>query len=192
MDHIFRDNFVESSGSKRVSACFDRSIASKGVSMSPPLLRALLLCALTFSIRLEGPVQAGEDQLDDFERAPRDWKFVGGEEFPGAKGSLARDTGRSHVGGQAAGRELQCDRPLRQCAGPDGFTDDFHTYDVRVEEDFITFYFDGRELRKDVTPREKVPLYLMIDLALGGGWPIDTTQNPSHMMVDHVRAYAKK
>ena len=38
-----------------------------------------------------------------------------------------------------------------------------------VEEDFITFYFDGAELRKDKTPKEaKVPLYLMVDLALGG------------------------
>ena len=49
-------------------------------------------------------------------------------------------------------------------------TDDFHTYGVLVEEDFITFYFDGVELRKDRTPKEaKVPLYLMVDLALGGG-----------------------
>ena len=74
-----------------------------------------------------------------------------------------------------------------------GMTDDFHTYGVLVEEDFITFYFDGVELRKDKTPKDaKVPLYLMVDLALGGGWPIDKTPNPSVMLVDYVRAYAKK
>jgi hypothetical protein len=74
-----------------------------------------------------------------------------------------------------------------------GMTDDFHRYGVMVQEDFITFYFDGVELRKDKTPKEaKVPLYLMLDLALGGGWPIDRTPNPSSMLVDYVRAYAKK
>jgi len=73
-----------------------------------------------------------------------------------------------------------------------GMTDDFHTYGVLVEEDFITFFFDGARLRKDRTPKEaKVPLYLMVDLALGGGWPIDRTPNPSHLLVDYVRAYAK-
>ena len=74
-----------------------------------------------------------------------------------------------------------------------GMTDDFHTYGVMVEDDFITFYFDGVELRKDKTPKEaKVPLYLMVDLALGGGWPIDKTPNPSTLLVDYVRAYARK
>ena len=39
--------------------------------------------------------------LDDFEAAPKDWKFVGGEEFPGAKGALALDASRAH-GGKAS------------------------------------------------------------------------------------------
>jgi hypothetical protein len=74
-----------------------------------------------------------------------------------------------------------------------GMTEGFHTYGVLVEEDFIRFYFDGVELRKDRTPKEaKVPLYLMVDLALGGGWPIDKTPDPSHLLVDYVRAYAKE
>ncbi len=41
--------------------------------------------------------------LDDFETDPPGWRFVGGEEFPGAKGSLRRDTSRSH-GGKASCR----------------------------------------------------------------------------------------
>jgi hypothetical protein len=73
-----------------------------------------------------------------------------------------------------------------------GMTDDFHRYGVMVNADFITFYFDGVELRRVKTPEEaKVPLYLLVDLALGGGWPIDKTPNPSYMLVDYVRAYAK-
>ncbi len=74
-----------------------------------------------------------------------------------------------------------------------GMTDGFHTYGAMVEEDFITFYYDGVALRNDSTPKEaKVPLYLMVDLALGGGWPIDRTPNPSHLLVDYIRVYAKK
>ena len=74
-----------------------------------------------------------------------------------------------------------------------GMTDDFHTYGVAVAEDVTTFYFDGAELRRMKTPREaRVPLYLMVDLALGGGWPIDQTPSPSVLLVDHIRAYAKR
>ncbi|MCK4792663.1 MAG: glycoside hydrolase family 16 protein [Desulfobacteraceae bacterium] len=73
-----------------------------------------------------------------------------------------------------------------------GMTDDFHNYGVMVDSDFITFYYDGVELRRVITPKEaKVPLYLLVDLALGGGWPIDKTPNPSYMYVDYVRAYSK-
>jgi hypothetical protein len=32
----------------------------------------------------------------------------------------------------------------------------------------------------------------MVDLALGGGWPIDKTPDPSVMQVDYVRAYVRK
>lgn len=74
-----------------------------------------------------------------------------------------------------------------------GMTDDFHTYGVLVEEDFIRFYFDGVELRRVKTPPEaEVPLYLMVDLALSGGWPIEQTPSPSHLLVDYVRVYAKR
>ena len=73
-----------------------------------------------------------------------------------------------------------------------GMADDFHRYGVMVDADFIIFYFDGVELRRLKTPEEaRVPLYLLVDLALGGGWPIDKTPNPSFMHVDYVRAYSK-
>jgi len=73
-----------------------------------------------------------------------------------------------------------------------GMTDDFHNYGVMVDSDFITFYYDGAELRQVRTPEEaKVPLYLLVNLALGGGWPIDKTPNPSYMYVDYVRACSK-
>ena len=66
-----------------------------------------------------------------------------------------------------------------------GMTDDFHRYGVMVDEENIIFYFDGVELRRCKTPEAaKVPLYLWVNLALGSGWPIDETPNPSFLQVD--------
>ena len=74
----------------------------------------------------------------------------------------------------------------------EGMADDFHRYGVMVDEAFTTFYFDGVELRRTKTPPEaRVPLYLLVDLALGGGWPIENTPSPSYMYVDYVRAWAR-
>jgi beta-glucanase (GH16 family) len=71
-----------------------------------------------------------------------------------------------------------------------GMTTEFHTYAALVNTDYIYFYFDGVEQWKTPTPAEaKEPLYVMVDLALGGGWPIDQTPNPSHMYVDYIRVY---
>src|SRR5262245_2487480 len=50
------------------------------------------------------PQAAGEAlPLDDFEAEAAGWRFIGGEEFPGAKGALRRDTTRAH-GGKACSR----------------------------------------------------------------------------------------
>jgi beta-glucanase (GH16 family) len=68
-------------------------------------------------------------------------------------------------------------------------TTGFHTYGALINPDYIHFYFDGVELWKAPTPPEATePLYVMVDLALGGGWPIDQTPNPSHLLVDYIHA----
>ena len=72
-----------------------------------------------------------------------------------------------------------------------GMTTGFHTYGTLVNTDYIHFYFDGVEQWKTPTPAEaREPLYVMVDLALGGGWPIDQTPNPSHLYVEYIRVYA--
>ena len=73
-----------------------------------------------------------------------------------------------------------------------GLTEGFHNYGVMVEEADITWYFDGIEISRQKTPEEaKVPLYLLVDLAMGGGWPIDKAVNPSYMYLDYVRAMTR-
>lgn len=75
----------------------------------------------------------------------------------------------------------------------DEVSNDFHRYGALVEPDFITIYFDGAEVWKTKTPREhNKPLMLLVNLALGSGWPINKTPNPAFLYVDYVRAYAKE
>jgi beta-glucanase (GH16 family) len=72
-----------------------------------------------------------------------------------------------------------------------GMTTGFHTYGALIKTDFIHFYFDGVELWKTPTPPEATePLCVLVDLALGGGWPIDQTPNPSHLLVSYIHVYA--
>jgi beta-glucanase (GH16 family) len=72
-------------------------------------------------------------------------------------------------------------------------TSDFHTFGVSVEPDWLVFYHDRREIGRAQTPKElRGPLFVLINLALGSGYPIDEVVSPVHMYVDYVRAYRKK
>ena len=69
----------------------------------------------------------------------------------------------------------------------------FHKYGAEVTPDWVIIYFDRKELWRSPTPRAHTrPLMLLLNLALGGGWPIDQVENPTFMYVDYVRAYAPK
>ena len=71
--------------------------------------------------------------------------------------------------------------------------DEYHDYGVSVEPDGVIFYLDGHEMGRAPTPVEHMgPLFILLDLALGSGFPIEHTKNPSYMYVDHVRAYRSK
>jgi hypothetical protein len=73
-------------------------------------------------------------------------------------------------------------------------TDGFHNYGFLWTKTNIIWYFDGVEVFRQPTPIElqSHKLYMMVNLALGGGWPINKTPNPSDMLVKWVRAYAKE
>jgi glycosyltransferase involved in cell wall biosynthesis len=74
---------------------------------------------------------------------------------------------------------------------PGSLTSGFHTYGVDVEPATITFYLDRRETWRVATPAElKDKLMVLVDLAMGSGWPIDRTPDPSVMKVDYVHVFA--
>ncbi|MBN1422029.1 MAG: glycoside hydrolase family 16 protein [Planctomycetes bacterium] len=73
-----------------------------------------------------------------------------------------------------------------------GLEEAFHTYGVMIDEDEIVFYFDGVEIHRRKTPEGvKTPLYPLVNLALGPGWPLDKTPDPSYMYVDYVKVWKK-
>ncbi|HEV2558480.1 MAG TPA: glycoside hydrolase family 16 protein [Microvirga sp.] len=69
--------------------------------------------------------------------------------------------------------------------------DEFRLYGVSVESEWIVVYLDRKEIWRVRTPPEhKNKLMILVNLAMGSGWPIDEAPNPSYMYVDYIRAYA--
>ena len=68
----------------------------------------------------------------------------------------------------------------------------FHTYGVKVDPKHITWYIDGVQTNQIPTPTKYLTskFYVMIDYALGGGWPLTGMVNGSALKVDWVRVYS--
>lgn len=75
-------------------------------------------------------------------------------------------------------------------------SEDFHTYSVVWEKDTLMWFFDDVQVASRPTPEDfHLPMYMLINLAVGGGWPGSpdkTTQFPARYTIDWVRAYARK
>jgi hypothetical protein len=71
-----------------------------------------------------------------------------------------------------------------------GVNSGWHVYGCLVNADFIHWFFDGLEVWQTATPTSaKLPLYCMVDFALGGGWPINMP-SPNYMYISYVRCYS--
>lgn len=80
--------------------------------------------------------------------------------------------------------------PFDVKVSPGSLTKDFNTYGAMVSREWIVFYLNRHEVFRIRTPQEhQRPLQVILNLALGAGWPIDKTPNPSFMYVDYVRVY---
>ena len=70
--------------------------------------------------------------------------------------------------------------------------DDFNTYGVDISPDWIVFFLNREEVWRQPTPEALTyRMYPLVNLALGSGWPIDDTPDPSVMLVDYVHVYAR-
>ena len=81
----------------------------------------------------------------------------------------------------------------KEWVGPD-FTADFHTFALEWEPEGIRWYVDGIQRHHTAAGSPDVPMYLILNLAVGGDWdgdPDATTPFPAEMLVDWVRVYSK-
>jgi hypothetical protein len=75
--------------------------------------------------------------------------------------------------------------------GPD-VSQDFHTYAVDWRPGSITMLVDGVERGRMTSNVPSVPMYLIVNLAVGSTWagrPDATTPSPSRMQIDYMRVY---
>ncbi len=69
----------------------------------------------------------------------------------------------------------------------------FNRYGVRIDHDWVTFYFNRRQVwRTPTRPEFRQPMYILANLALGSGWPIDKVSNPSFMYIKSIAAYERR
>jgi MYXO-CTERM domain-containing protein len=78
--------------------------------------------------------------------------------------------------------------------GPD-FTADFHTFALDWDASSITWLVDGAPVfQHSGEGVPQVPMYLIANLAVGGGWPgapDGSTVFPGHYDIDYIRAYQR-
>jgi beta-glucanase (GH16 family) len=74
------------------------------------------------------------------------------------------------------------------------FTADFHTFAVDWRADGIAWYVDGIERHRWQGNGDLGPMYIILNLAIGGHWDGGTdatTPLPSAMEIDYVRVYRR-
>jgi beta-glucanase (GH16 family) len=100
-----------------------------------------------------------------------------------------------HVGVGQYSNFTRWDTRFKLPAAPlvEGKLTGWHTYGGEVTPEWVIIYMDGHELARFPTqPEFKTPLYMLVNLTLGGGGT-DTKEaiSPMEMKVDYVRVYAK-
>ena len=82
---------------------------------------------------------------------------------------------------------------MRKFGIPSTWFETFHTYGCKVTESDTIYYCDNIEVGRHATLplSKKQPLFFMINLATGGGWPVDLSRynGLADMYVDYVRVY---
>lgn len=79
-------------------------------------------------------------------------------------------------------------------AGPD-FSEKYHRFGVLWEDEHLVFYVDGKKQYEltDHVPNE--PMYLLLNLAVGGHWPgnpDEQTRFPQSYQIDWVKVWQRK
>ncbi len=85
---------------------------------------------------------------------------------------------------------------MRRFGIPSAWYETFHIYGCKITETDTIYYCDNVEVGRHPTlPLSKQsPFFFMINLATGGGWPVDLSRyhGQADMYIDYVRVYQQK
>jgi hypothetical protein len=83
---------------------------------------------------------------------------------------------------------------MRTAGIPSTWFQTLHTYGCKITATDTTYYVDDIEVRRHATMEvsKKTPFFFLINLATGGGWPVDLSRygGIADMYVDYVRVYS--
>ena len=97
-------------------------------------------------------------------------------------------TTHSYAGGRQTGETARCGQRFASASSALRW----HVYGVSVQREEIVYFIDGKVVaRAPQVPGGDKPMFFLLDLALGGGWPVqlDPVQNRAALYVDWVRVY---
>jgi len=84
---------------------------------------------------------------------------------------------------------------MRKAGIPSAWFEAFHIYGCKITETDTIYYCDNIEVGRHATLplSKKQPFFFLINLATGGGWPVDLSRYDglADMYVDYVRVYAQ-
>ena len=84
---------------------------------------------------------------------------------------------------------------MKKVGIPSTWFETFHVFGCRVTESDTTYYCDNIEVGRHATLPvcKERPLFFMVNLATGGGWPVDLGRydGDADMYIDYVRVYGK-
>jgi hypothetical protein len=82
---------------------------------------------------------------------------------------------------------------MKKAGIPSTWFETFHVYGCKVTESETIYYCDNREVGRHATLplSRQQPLFFMVNLATGGGWPVDLSRyhGLADMYIDYVRVY---
>jgi beta-glucanase (GH16 family) len=102
------------------------------------------------------------------------------------------------AGNAAAGqayKDIVNPADMRRIGIPSTWFSTFHTYGIRITDTDTIYYCDNIEMgrHKTLANSKKSPFFFLINLATGGGWPVDLSRydGKADMYVDFVRVYGQ-
>jgi beta-glucanase (GH16 family) len=105
---------------------------------------------------------------------------------------LGQDTNTVYMTNHFSEQSKRPDDIQGKFTGPD-FSLEFHTFGLDWQPDHFTWYVDGVEQFSTTKDVPQVPMFLLVNLAVGGDWPGPPDQDtpfPSVFSVNYVRVYS--